>query len=295
MSADRPQGVTGRGLLSRALAALRSKRGRRVLLILAVAILAIVVFVVVPGWLASQPQFFQRYDTMSGKYRTWAKSLHAQATCQSCHIAPDWISQGIFSLRMPGEFYLSYLMPSRQPSLFGTPPANAACMSCHTDLRKISPSGDLNIPHRAHVSVLKLKCVQCHSYLVHEKNPQGTNKPTMAGCLKCHDGHTAKNNCAACHTEKALPDNHKAADWITVHPQKQKEIDCAKCHGWTKDWCAQCHSTRPRSHTKTWRSDHGQRVKTRRDCEVCHQASFCIRCHGQVPTLNFDPKVKLVR
>jgi hypothetical protein len=262
--------------------------------VLGVAIAAIAVFAVIPGYLASQPQFYQRYANTSGRYKTWSTSVHARVSCQSCHIPPNPIAQTVHALRMPGEFYLSLLLPSRPPMPLPVP-TNAACQSCHTDLRKVSPSGDLNIPHRAHVDVLKLQCVQCHDYLVHTTNPVGTHKPTMSGCLRCHNGRTAKDNCSACHTDKALPANHKAADWVVVHPDMQKQIDCAKCHKWTQNWCAKCHATRPRSHTKTWRTDHGQAVKTHRNCEACHEAAFCIRCHGTRPTLNLDPNLKIVR
>ena len=41
--------------------------------------------------------------------------------------------------------------PSREPTLFDKP-TNEACLSCHIDLRTVSPKGDLNIPHRAHVA-----------------------------------------------------------------------------------------------------------------------------------------------
>jgi hypothetical protein len=294
LSADRPQGSTWRDRLGRAWDALPGKGRGRVFLLLATVAVAIAVFVVVPGYMAAQPQFFQGNKSVSGAYKAWSTSVHAQASCQSCHVPPSWTSQAIHALRMPGEFYLSVVLPSRRPPDLGTP-TNDACQSCHTDLRKVSVSGDLNIPHRAHVAVLKLRCVDCHDSLVHKTNAQGTHKPTMTGCLRCHDGRRAKNSCSACHTEKALPANHRAADWVVIHPQMQAKIDCAKCHGWTPDWCAQCHTTRPRSHTKTWRTDHGSRVKTHRDCEVCHTGSFCVRCHGEVPKLNFDPKVKIAR
>jgi len=293
VSADRPQGRTWRDRSRRAWEALPGKGRRRLFLVLGIVALAVAIFVIVPGYIAAQPKFLERYASTSGAYKMWSKSVHAQVPCQSCHVSPAWTDQVIYALRMPGEFYLSLAVPSRQPKILATP-TNAACSSCHTDLRKVSPSGDLNIPHRAHVTVLKLKCVTCHKFLVHQANPQGTHKPTMAGCLSCHNGRVAKNSCSACHTDKALPANHRASDWIIVHPQKQKEIACAKCHKWTTGWCAQCHATRPRSHTKTWRTDHGARVKTHRDCEVCHTAAFCIRCHGEVPSLNFDPTLKIV-
>jgi hypothetical protein len=292
LSADRPQDKTSRGRFGRAWDKLPGKGRTRVLIAAAAVALAIVVFAVIPGYIAAQPQFFERFSSTREAYRTWSK--HSPAYCQNCHVPPAWPSQALYALRLPGEFYLSVLSPTRQPQGLATP-TNEACASCHVGLRKVSPKGDLNIPHRAHVTVLKLKCVECHQDLVHTTNPQGTHTPTMAGCLRCHDGRAAKNSCSACHTEKALPPNHKAADWIVVHPQMQKKIDCAKCHKWTEDWCGQCHATRPRSHTKTWRSDHGERVKAHRDCEVCHEASFCIRCHGEFPKLNYDPKVELVR
>jgi hypothetical protein len=257
-------------------------------------LVVLVVFVFIPGYIATQPQFLSRYSNLKNSHETWSTSVHAQASCQSCHVSPGWTAQTIYGARMVGEFYLSFVIPSRQHKLLGTP-TNDACLRCHVDLRTVSPSGDLNIPHRAHVNVLKLQCVQCHEYLVHKTNPSGKHTPAMSECLKCHDGKTAKNGCSTCHTNKALPQNHQAADWIVVHPDKQKEIDCAKCHKWTENWCAQCHSTRPRSHTPTWRTDHGAKVKTHRNCEACHDAAFCVRCHGVVPMDNFNPALKVVQ
>jgi hypothetical protein len=159
----------------------------------------------------------------------------------------------------------------------------------------VSPNGDLQIPHRAHVNVLKMECVQCHDYLVHELNPQGDHLPTMEGCLKCHDGNTAKATCTACHTRKAAPDSHRASDWLIVHAQKATDPECDSCHKWTDEWCADCHAVRPRSHTKEWRASHGEQVKQHRNCEACHDGEFCVRCHGEVPKDNFDPALKPVQ
>jgi hypothetical protein len=270
------------------------KRPRRRFVPAAIIVVLVVLLVVLPLYFALQPKFMRRYQNMQKPYETLVTSAHAEASCQSCHVSPSWWAQGVFGARMLGEFYLSIINPGRQPQLFGPPPSEA-CARCHVDLRTVSPTGDLNIPHRAHTDVLKVPCVKCHKYLVHEKSPEGKNVPRMATCLECHDGEQAKNNCSACHTEKALPANHKAPDWIVVHPQKQNEVDCAKCHKWTENWCGQCHSTRPRSHTATWRKDHGAAVKKRRNCETCHDAAFCIECHGVVPPENYDPSVKLVR
>jgi hypothetical protein len=266
---------------------------RRLLLIVGIAVLVIAVFVIVPSYVASQPSYLQRYSNYHAEYQTWSTSVHAQVPCQRCHVAPNRLAQVGYNVRMLGEFYVSIVARSRQPKLLGTP-VNAACSSCHIDLRTVSPSGDLNIPHRAHVVVLNIPCVQCHSYLVHQKSPEGTHTPRMVACLKCHDGTQAKNSCSTCHTNKAAPASHRSADWVIVHPQAQT-AECRKCHQWTANWCAQCHAKRPKSHTADWRTKHGEQVKVRRNCEACHVAAFCVRCHGDVPQLNFNPALKLVQ
>ena len=87
----------------------------------------------------------------------------------------------------------------------------------------------------------------------------------------------------------------QAADWRIIHPQMQTKINCVPCHAWTPNWCADCHSRRPRDHTADWRKIHGQAVAVHRNCEACHAADFCTRCHGAVPQLNFNPALKLVQ
>jgi hypothetical protein len=267
---------------------------RRTLVTVGVVALVVVILVVIPGYVATRPRYLQRYGHLSPSYQTWNTSVHAQVPCQKCHVKPGLIAQTAYSVKMLGQFYASLVLPNQQPKFLATP-TNAACQSCHLDLRTVSPSGDLNIPHRAHVTMLKMDCVKCHSYLVHQPSPEGKHTPRMATCLTCHNGRQAKNACSTCHTNKALPDNHRAADWVVIHPQMQDKVDCKQCHAWTSNWCAECHSRRPRSHGVDWRAKHGLKVQTRRNCEVCHQAAFCIRCHGENPSLNFDPTVKLVK
>ena len=75
----------------------------------------------------------------------------------------------------------------------------------------------------------------------------------------------------------------------------QAKLNCVPCHGWTTNWCADCHSRRPRDHTADWRKTHGQAVAAHRNCEACHTADFCIKCHGAVPQQNFNPALKLVQ
>jgi hypothetical protein len=194
---------------------------------------------------------------------------------------------------MLGAFYVSLVSPDSKLPTFDKPTV-AACSGCHANLITTTPKGDLKIPHRAHVDVLKVQCATCHQYLVHQVSAEGKHTPPMATCLVCHDGQQAKNACSTCHTAKAAPAAHAASDWLIVHPQRQAQLDCKTCHQWKTAWCADCHSRRPASHTTDWRTTHGAAVKIRRNCEACHTAQFCSDCHGVVPKLNFDPTLALV-
>lgn len=265
------------------------RRGARI--VLAAAIVAVLVGV--PAVLTARPGYFERYPGLSEEYGPWSKSTHVEGGCEGCHVPPRVVSRVLYRTRMVGEFYLGLVAPSRVPDVFGSP-TNEACLTCHSDLRSVSPKGDVQIPHRAHVTILKMRCVECHDYLVHELSPEGKHTPPMGGCLSCHDGDVADDACTDCHTQKAAPDSHRSADWVIVHAQRADDPECERCHNWSKNWCAECHSHRPRSHASNWREVHGEQVKQHRSCEACHDAAFCTRCHGEVPQVNLNPALKLV-
>ncbi len=264
---------------------------RRKLVYVAIAVAVFTLLVIVPGYLATRPSFF---SDLTDKYEPWRVSTHLEAGCEGCHVAPDPVAKAVYRTRMVGEFYLSVVSPSRTPDVFAKP-TNESCLECHNDLRTVSPEGDLQIPHRAHVTILEMECVQCHNFLVHETSPEGKHTPPMAGCMVCHDGDTAKDSCSACHTQKDAPESHRSGKWLEEHDDHPTDAECIGCHKWAEDWCEDCHSQRPASHGTDWRAVHGARIKEHRSCEGCHDGDFCIECHGEVPQLNFDPTLKMVR
>jgi hypothetical protein len=268
--------------------------GRRRIAIAGAIAGALLLLVVVPGYLTTRRDFFSRYPGLAKQYAPWAVSAHAETRCEWCHVRPGLLDRTGWRVEMVGEFYVSLVSRTRVPDAFAVP-TDEACLVCHSDLRTVSPDGDLKIPHRAHVSILKMRCVECHRFLVHEKSPEGKRTPPMAACLTCHDGDRAKNACSTCHTQKAAPASHKAKDWLVVHGATAASDGCDTCHKWTASWCADCHAQRPLSHGADWRAVHGRAVAAHRGCEACHAGTFCIRCHGEVPRLNLDPTLQLVR
>ncbi|PKQ29552.1 MAG: hypothetical protein CVT60_04725 [Actinobacteria bacterium HGW-Actinobacteria-10] len=268
---------------------------RRRIVRAAIVIAAFAVLGLVPALLTLQPTFYRHIDSLAGQYEPWSTSTHAEAGCEACHASPRAPAQALRRARMVGEFYLMLAAPSRAAASFPAP-TNESCLECHSELRTVSPEGDLRIPHRAHVAILEMECVECHQYVVHELSPEGGHTPTMAGCLTCHDGEKAKNDCWACHTEKGAPDTHATKDWLIAHADHSTDPECETCHKWRDEsWCVECHSHRPQSHTSDWRAVHGDRIQTHRSCEACHEEPFCARCHGRLPQLNLDPTLGLVR
>ena len=254
----------------------RRKRTRWIVLGVLVVVLFLLVWPIVS---TLQPGYYRHFLKLDDRMEYWAKSTHSKVTCTQCHVEPGVGGFVSFAARSIPAFYSQLVTGASDTNLLKAP-SRAACQKCHTTYRTVAPSGDLLIPHRAHVVVLKMECVDCHKDLVHSENRRGFNRPEMETCLECHDGETASNACADCHTAKATPKSHEAKDWLQVHGASAEKVDCAECHDWTPDFCAECHAKRPASHTGNWKTDHAPHAKKRGEgCLVCHDKKFCEECH----------------
>ncbi len=91
---------------------------RKRLVIAGIVAAAVLLVVVLPGYLAMQPGFFGRYPTLKAKQGPWRTSAHAEVGCQGCHAAPSALSQAKYRAGMVGEFYLSLVSRSRTPGVF---------------------------------------------------------------------------------------------------------------------------------------------------------------------------------
>jgi hypothetical protein len=256
------------------------RKRRRWVVLAGVALgLAVAVLLILPVYSTLQPEYYSRYPALRVRMDNWAKSTHAKIGCAGCHLDPGPMGFLTFAARSIPDFYSQLLQGPRSTNLLSVPDKEA-CQKCHTNYRQVSPQGDLLIPHRAHVVVLDMNCAYCHRNLVHSANTQGFNSPEMSTCLNCHNGHKATAVCAKCHTGKQAPASHQAADWLQVHSTKTKSVDCGKCHGFTQNFCADCHSKRPASHTANWKSAHAvPAAENRKRCLVCHAETFCKTCH----------------
>jgi hypothetical protein len=258
----------------------KGRRGRRVLRWGALGLLLVVIFLLVlPVFSTLQPGYYRRYPGLGTRMDNWATSTHSKISCVQCHVDPGVRGFLSFAVRSIPAFYSQLLGGTNSTNLLKAPDRQA-CQKCHTTYRTVAPSGDLLIPHRAHVVVLQMECVTCHKSLVHSPNRRGFNRPEMETCVTCHDGTTATDQCVKCHTRKQTPASHSRKDWVEIHGQMTDKQDCSTCHDWTPDYCAACHKKRPASHTGNWKTDHAAAAKTRgKGCLVCHTQEFCKKCH----------------
>lgn len=256
-------------------------RRRPLMWLLAAAALAVAVALVLPVVSTLQPDYYRRYPAMGLRMDHWETSTHSRISCSQCHVEPGVRGLVSFAAKSVPAFYSQLLEGPDDTNLLGAP-SRDACRKCHTSYRSVAPSGDLLIPHRAHVEVLGMQCVVCHKDLVHSENRHGYNRPEMETCLDvCHDGETASDECVDCHTRKHTPESHGLPDWLQVHGEAAETEDCGQCHDWTPEFCARCHEQRPASHVGNWKTGHAGPARQRGDgCLVCHGGQeFCDECH----------------
>ncbi len=223
----------------------------------------------------------------SESHNKWMNSTHKNVKCGECHIQTDIRStiQCRLGVLQKVAIKLNLVEETSKPVGFEARPSNETCDKCHKNRRTISPAGDLRIPHAAHIKIRKLKCVDCHTGLVHKSDSTKQSQQSMLSCYNCHDGKQAPNSCSACHTEKALPDDHRAPGWLETHGQTEQQNPeyCIECHGWVDDYCGECHQRKPRSHVENgnWRSDHQPLIVTdkKEGCSQCHGSQRCTSCH----------------
>jgi hypothetical protein len=248
-------------------------------IIVSACLAALLIFFGIPMYQARQSKYYRSFKGTKEYYATWKVSTHEKMSCIDCHVEPGTENRIVFIVKAVAEHYVGRFF-SDEKNLFHKP-SRQACQECHTTYRVVSASGDLLVPHRAHIEVLKMSCADCHNALVHTQNTKGVNTPAMDKCLKCHDGKKASDKCKSCHTEKAYPKSHQAKNWIEVHSEKEKEINCAKCHAWTPDFCKECHTKKPQSHKAgNWKKLHAGPAKNNsKRCMICHEKKKCLECH----------------
>ncbi len=175
------------------------------------------------------------------------------------------------------------------------------CGYCHPDLDAFPP-GRLIFAHDAHLG-RNYRCESCHPVFAHSQ--EGTEKPDMLSCYRCHDAYHSVGgeiadgqDCAKCHPKSfdLVPPDHtkKYAEGGHKKSASSDPESCSMCH--VSKFCVDCHSGKgttpnapdqpvlPTDHKKPdWRVKHGELyLQGDADCGICHDGPSCQRCHQTV-------------
>lgn len=241
---------------------------------------------------------------------TVEKSSHREIECGDCHTPHTLFAKAYQKITvipdLIPELTGHYEIPKIPKKPLNFQITDKSCTECHSpETRRFTLSGDLVLNHEEHMKIHPMKpleivvagehtatinfignerCIYCHFNVAHSKDEQNY-RPRMTFCMRnCHDGKIAPDRCNLCHTNKPLPPNHKQRNWYEIHGERARVENCEKCHGWVEDYCSNCHQKRPKSHDKTWKTNH--KLEARKDpsgCAACHESGFCLKCHGISP------------
>lgn len=199
---------------------------------------------------------------MKPEHVTWQASAHSQIACTNCHIEPGVIhlvQNKVQALNhVYGHLRKNYYLPVQMKKTI----SNAVCENCHTEARKITPSGDIKIPHEKHLA-RGIACIKCHAGVAHGTIAE--RQVTIDGnfarwtpvlgrqnmvpqyrvismniCIDCHKENKAPLNCETCHKKIVKPSSHLSSPWMQegLHGQEAlKDVNqCNKCHSNTKSY-----------------------------------------------------------
>jgi len=131
------------------------------------------------------------------------------AICLSCHARQTSISMWAPSAIHPKKVTcvdchakIGQLFPR---DFFADERVNDNCLVCHKDVaeREIEEAHHMKIAHKIHIEESKLKCIDCHRNIVHEKIEAGKNRPQRLTCIECHEEaiRGGPESCTKCHTK----------------------------------------------------------------------------------------------
>lgn len=240
---------------------------------------------------------------------TWQASSHSQVACVSCHVEPGVMTKVKYKIFTVKEVIVTLTGNYGITITSTTPISDATCIQCHDmNTRKVTPSGDLVIPHNKHTQQ-NVSCTQCHTGVAHgniakkrvtfrtdyEKwdasigqsimsDPKNL-RPDMDVCMNCHKIRKAPLNCSACHTTSMTPSNHKEEAFKNgAHgAEAAKDIlSCDSCHSYMSKETVEV-SKGNQSAFQQFLSKNDGKPSTITVKDYAKANTFCTDCHKTRP------------
>ncbi len=235
--------------------------------------------------------------------KTLASSPHKGIACMSCHSSQGFTAPLRQAVTYSRWLY-AYSESRKPPKLEGSDVDERACLGCHGVVRRATVARNgIKVRHSDFLNNGS-RCAECHSATAHGDSVVQATRPSMSGCLICHNGQTASSDCVTCHVQDPLekvPEGRGFAK-VQLDTSKQKQT-CFRCHDPAP--CYRCHglqmphpegwtrtSTGPNKHARIafetnrqvcWRCHFkGNKVfePDHEACKPCHNPGLALRIHG---------------
>lgn len=213
-------------------------------------------------------------------------SSHADASCYSCHPGSGIAGWAGFKVYEITHMYPAYLLGDREPTGPVVRTSARACLRCHDGVLgegMITESRGLRILH-SRCTAGEASCDACHSTVAHGRSTRAARGPRMADCVDCHVDESASRECDSCHTSGYERDDLLRGPFAVTHGATWESThgmgdirQCTLCH--QDDFCVKCHGVAV-PHDPGFGATHGvSAMSESARCESCHQSTFCSDCH----------------
>jgi nitrate/TMAO reductase-like tetraheme cytochrome c subunit len=250
---------------------------------LAVAVLALIVFLVAGPVTLASPRSCTVCHASGAAYTQWKASPHASVRCESCHTDRATLAGVGNSFALASD--VSRSLGGRTGSV---PVPGSACLACHpyASLTTAKVVRGLRMSHKG-LAEAGYRCVDCHANVAHTVPASRLSAPTMSMCARCHNNVTVSGTCTICHSQAKSQDGARRSDpeWSKTHGSNWQQLHgmgdlstCTMCH--QSQECQKCHNV-PLPHDADFVGQHGTLAKaSKQACLTCHSQSFCDNCHG---------------
>lgn len=229
---------------------------------------------------------------MGARVDSWARSAHNTVRCVECHQpVREWyasplrvLDRGQLLARdISAHLKGGYQDPVDSSRFSTTPVPDEICLQCHDPKRKATSGYRILIDHVEHAE-RNGSCISCHVRTAHPIEERSTALSLMSQCYTCHGQPSqpeASGECGVCHPSgfELTPQSHEPAAWKRGHGEVAltDPRQCEMCH--EKSFCTDCHGMEM-PHPEGWAQGpggHAQAADLSRDT--------CGQCHGNRPDM----------
>jgi len=209
----------------------------------------------------------------------WSKSLsrspHKDVSCMDCH-GSRGITGPARDLVAYARWVTVYTAAREVVKPRGVGIYEGACLGCHPEVRTSTRvRNGIRVRHRDFL-VSGVTCADCHNMTSHPDEVAEPTKPSMSGCLICHNGDRASAECETCHVrDPALQSVPRGFAKVHMSSEQQKGA-CFKCHNPAP--CTACHGLRM-PHPPNWVAKGGVDQRNGHAREAFVNRQVCWRCH----------------